>query len=54
MNGDEKSDNVVVPLKQTNKTGETAAESVGERTLAKGNTPQPITDRTQGRESVSA
>jgi len=54
MNGDEKSDNVVVPLKQTNKTGETAAESVEERTLAKGNTPQPITDRTQGRESVSA
>ena len=54
MNGDEKSDSVVVPLRQMNKTGKTAAESAEERTLAKGNTPQPLTDRTQRRETVSA
>ena len=54
MNGDEKSDSVVVPLRQMKKTGKTAAESVEERALAKGNTPQPLTDRTQRRESVSA
>lgn len=54
MNGTEKSDSAVVPMKRANKEGNTSAEPVEERARAKGNTFQPITDRTQSRNSVSA
>ena len=54
MNDMEKSDSVIVPLKQTNKGGNNPAESVEERTLAKGNTCLTTTPRTQSRDSVSS
>ena len=54
MNDIEKSDSVVVPMKRANKGGNTLAEPVEERTLAKGNTHQPTTTRTQCRDSVSS
>jgi len=54
MNGNEKSDSAIVPMKRANKKGKTSAELVEERALTKGNTPQPITGRTQSREPVSA
>lgn len=54
MNDIEKSDSVVVPLKRANKGDKTPAEFVEERTLAKGNTHQTTTTRTQGRDSVSS
>ncbi len=53
MNDIEKSDSVVVPLKRANKGDKTSAEFVEERTLAKGNTHQTTTTRTQCRDSVS-
>ncbi len=54
MNDIEKSDSVVVPLKRTNKGGNTPAESVEGRTLAKGNTHRTTADRTQCRGSASS
>jgi group II intron reverse transcriptase/maturase len=54
MNDIEKSDSVVVPMKRVNKGDKIPAESVEERTLAKGNTHQPTTTRTQCRDSVSS
>ena len=54
MNDIEKSDSVIVPLKRMNKGVNTPAESVEGRTLAKGNTRQTTTTRTQSRDSVSS
>ena len=54
MNGTEKSDSAVVPVKLANEGDKTLEESVEERALTKGNTPQPITSRTQSRVMVSA
>lgn len=54
MNDSEKSDNSVVPIKETNKGDKTLAESVEERGLVKGNTHQTTTNRTQSREQVSS
>jgi group II intron reverse transcriptase/maturase len=53
MNGPEKSDSVIVAVKPANKAGQPEAEWAEPRTGTKGNTGQPHTRRTQGRESVS-
>jgi RNA-directed DNA polymerase len=52
MNGQGKSDRLVVPTKPPNKAGQTAAEAVEERSLAKGNANQQNTLRTQRRAGV--
>jgi group II intron reverse transcriptase/maturase len=53
MNGHGKSDRLVVPGKSPNKVGQPAAEGMEGRSLAKGNTDQQNTPRTQSRrESV--
>lgn len=49
MNGHRKSDRLVVPEKHSNKTGETVAESVEGRSLAKGNAGEQNAPRTQCR-----
>ena len=54
MDGQGKSDRLIVPKKATNKAGELAAEALEGRGLAKGNPNQRDTDRTQGRERVSS
>ena len=54
MNDIEKSDSVIVPLKRANKGGNAPAESVEGRALAKGNTRQTTTTRTQSRDTVSS
>lgn len=54
MNSFEKSDNGIVPLRSVNKEGNTSAEQKEGRPLAKGNTPQATTVRTQGRVAVSS
>ncbi len=51
-NGPRKSDSPIVPTKQSNKADNSAAETVEGRGLAKGNTSQQNTCRTQCRESV--
>ena len=53
MNGPEKSESVVVPVKPANKAGQPAAKWAEPRTGTKGNTGQPHTQRTQSRDSVS-
>jgi len=54
MHASGKSDGLVVPTKQANKTGPTAAaEPVEGRRLAKGNTVKQTADRTQSRQPVS-
>jgi RNA-directed DNA polymerase len=53
MNGLEKSDSAIVAMKPANKAGQPAAEWVEPRAGTKGNTGQPHTRRTQGRDSVS-
>ena len=50
MNGRGKSDRLTVPEKPPNKAGPSAAEGVEGRSLAKGNTMQQNTPRTQSRE----
>ena len=54
MDGQGKSDRLIVPKKATNKPGELGAEALEGRGLAKGNLRQRDTDRTQSRESVSS
>lgn len=54
MNGIEKSDNVVVPMKLMNKGVNPPAESVEERTLTKGNIHQATAVRTQCRVTTSS
>lgn len=54
MNGAGKSDRLVVPKKPSNKAGQLAAEAVEGRRLAKGNSPDGNTHRTQGRASVQS
>jgi group II intron reverse transcriptase/maturase len=54
MNGHGKSDSSVVPEKQPNKAGEPAAEAVEGRGLAKGNSTEGNTFRTQRREDVQS
>ena len=54
MNTDEKSDKVIVPGKQANKTPSGAAEFVEGRTLPKGNTSQTTAVRTQSRVAASS
>ena len=54
MNDIEKSDNVVVPMKLTNKGANPLAESVEERTLTKGNTHQTTAVRIQCRVTASS
>lgn len=49
MNGHGKSDRLVVPGKSPNKAGPSAAEEMEGRSLAKGNTDQQNTPRTQSR-----
>jgi group II intron reverse transcriptase/maturase len=49
MNGHGKSDRLVVPGKSPNKAGPSAAEGMEGRSLAKGNTEQQNTPRTQSR-----
>jgi group II intron reverse transcriptase/maturase len=51
-NDDGKSDSSVVPGKSPNKAGQPAAEAMEGRGLAKGNSPESNTHRTQGRDSV--
>src|SRR6266704_723207 len=51
MNDSRKSDSRVVPAKLANKTGQSVAELVEERRLAKGNTGQQNALRTQGRDT---
>jgi len=50
MNVRGKSDSSIVPGKPPNKAGQPAAEAVEGRGLAKGNSPECNTLRTQGRE----
>ena len=50
MNGHGKSDRLVVPGKSPNKAGPSAAEEMEGRSLAKGNTDQQNTSRTQSRQ----
>ena len=45
MNANEKSDKIVVPVKQPNKGGKTSTEVVDGRVLAKGNSQQTAADR---------
>ena len=52
MNGLEKLDLAIVAMKPANKAGQPAAEWVGPRAGAEGNTGQPHTRRTQSRGSV--
>jgi RNA-directed DNA polymerase len=52
MNGRGKSDSVVVPTKLPNKAGQPVAEVMEGRTLAKGNSLERNTLRTQSRDSV--
>ena len=51
---DEKSDNVVVPTKPSNKEGSPSAETVEGRTLPEGNRQQTTVDRTQSRVATSS
>jgi len=53
MNGPEKSDSAIVAMKPANKVGRPTAEWAEPRAGTKGNTGQPHTRRTQGRDSVS-
>ena len=53
MNGSQKSDGVVVPVKVPNKGARASAEAVEGRTPAKGNPEGQSTRRTQSRASVS-
>ena len=50
MNGHGKSDSSIVPEKSSNKARQRAAEGMEGRELAKGNTLEQNTLRTQGRE----
>ena len=50
---DEKSDNVVVPTKSSNKEGLPSAETVEGRTLPEGNSDQETAVRTQSRAAAS-
>ena len=50
MNGHGKSDRLVVPGKSPNNAGSSAAEEMEGRSLAKGNTDQQNTPRTQSRQ----
>ena len=52
MNEPGKSDRSIVPEKSSNKAGQSAAEGVEGRDLAKGNLRQQNTFRTQGRADV--
>ena len=54
MDGQGKSDRLIVPKKATNKARELVAEALEGRGLAKGNPRERDTDRTQGRERVSS
>lgn len=54
MNGNEKSDNCVVPTRSANKEGESSAEQKEGRRLAKGNTHQTTIVRTQSRAAMSS
>lgn len=54
MNGIEKSDNGIVPMKSANKQCENSAEQREGRLLAKGNTPQTTIVRTQSRVAMSS
>ena len=54
MDGQGKSDRLIVPRKATNKARELVAEALEGRSLAKGNPKQRDTDRTQCRERVSS
>ena len=54
MNGQGKSDRLVVPTKSPNKAGQPAAEGMEGRGLAKGNLPEQNTLRTQSRECVQS
>ena len=51
---DEKSDNVVLPTKLSNKEGSSSAETVEGRTLPEGNSQQTTVDRTQSRVATSS
>ncbi len=51
---DEKSDNVVLPTKRSNKEGSPSAETVEGRTLPEGNSQQTTVDRTQSRVTTSS
>ena len=53
-NVDEKSDNVVLPMKQSNKEGLPSAETVEGRALPEGNSQQTTVDRTQSRVATSS
>jgi hypothetical protein len=53
-NVDEKSDNVVLPTKPSNKEGSPSAETVEGRTLPEGNSQQTTVGRTQSRVSTSS
>ena len=50
---DEKSDNVVVPTKSSNKEGLPSAETVEGRTLPEGNSDQETAGRTQSQVAAS-
>ncbi len=54
MDGQGKSDRLIVPKKESNKAGQLAAETLEGRGLAKRNPRERDTIRTQGRESVSS
>jgi len=54
MNGHGKSHSPIVPTKSPNKAGETAAEGVEGRGLAKGNSREQNALRTQGRVSAQS
>jgi RNA-directed DNA polymerase len=54
MNGQGKSDRLVVPTKSPNKAGQPVAEGMEGRGLAKGNLPEQNTLRTQSREGVQS
>ena len=54
MDGQGKSDRLIVPKKATNKARELVAEALEGRSLAKGNPRERDTIRTQGREVVSS
>ena len=51
---DEKSDNVIVPTKSSNKEGWPSAETMEGRTLPEGNRQQTTVDRTQSRVTTSS
>ena len=53
MNGPQKSDGVIVPVKVPNKSASAEAEALEGRTPTKGKTGSQSTHRTQGRASVS-